>query len=153
MPKRGIEYESDGGFVEDGESTSARKTKKTKKNTSSESKGSAGSVWELSSGRTPRRVEISEFKNMKLINIREFYEKNDEYLPGKKGISLTVDQYKAFLKAIPEINASLKAAGVAVEESTAMDEDEPVKDEKPAKRKTKKDAKKANIEETSDEEE
>jgi Transcriptional Coactivator p15 (PC4) len=39
---------------------------------------------QLSSGRTPRRVEISEFKSMKLINIREYYEKNDEYLPGKK---------------------------------------------------------------------
>jgi hypothetical protein len=24
----------------------------------------------------------------------QFYEKNDEYLPGKKGISMTLDQYK-----------------------------------------------------------
>jgi len=39
---------------------------------------------QLSSGKTPRRVELSEFKNNKLINIREFYEKDEKYLPGKK---------------------------------------------------------------------
>jgi hypothetical protein len=39
---------------------------------------------QLSSGRTPRRVEISDFKGSKLINIREYYEKDDEWLPGKK---------------------------------------------------------------------
>lgn len=70
-----------------------------------------------------------------------------------QGISLTVDQYKALVKAIPEISASLKASGIAVDESTAMDEDDEVADEKPKKRKAaaKKD-KKANIDETSDEE-
>lgn len=70
-----------------------------------------------------------------------------------QGISLTLDQYKALVKAIPEINASLKASGVAVEESTAMDEDDEVADAKPKKRKaaTKKETK-SNIDETSDEE-
>lgn len=70
-----------------------------------------------------------------------------------QGISLTVDQYKALVKAIPEINANLKASGIAVEESTAMDEDDEVADEKPKKRKAavKKETK-SNIDETSDEE-
>lgn len=31
-----------------------------------------------------RRVAISEFKGKQLIMIREYYEKNDEMLPGKK---------------------------------------------------------------------
>ena len=39
---------------------------------------------QLSSGRNPRRVEVSEFKNAKLVNIREFYQKDDDWLPGKK---------------------------------------------------------------------
>lgn len=39
---------------------------------------------QLSTSKTPRRVEISEFKGSKLVNIREFYQKDDEYLPGKK---------------------------------------------------------------------
>jgi hypothetical protein len=39
---------------------------------------------QLSRGRTPRRVHLSEFKNMRMVNIREFYEKDDEYLPSKK---------------------------------------------------------------------
>ena len=29
-----------------------------------------------------------------LTSLLQFYEKNDEYLPGKKGISMTLDQYK-----------------------------------------------------------
>jgi hypothetical protein len=44
---------------------------------------------QLSSGRTPRRVEVSDFKGSKLINIREYYEKDDEWLPGKKVFLIT----------------------------------------------------------------
>lgn len=31
-----------------------------------------------------RRVQISEFKGMQMVGIREFYEKDGEMLPGKK---------------------------------------------------------------------
>ena len=34
--------------------------------------------------RRTRRVQISEFKNNTMINIREFYEKDGQMLPGKK---------------------------------------------------------------------
>lgn len=37
--------------------------------------------WELSKG---RRVTISEFKGRTLVNIREYYQKDNEWLPGKK---------------------------------------------------------------------
>ncbi|EPE27822.1 ssDNA-binding transcriptional regulator [Glarea lozoyensis ATCC 20868] len=158
MPKRGRgkeveEYESDGGFVED-DGHEVPKSKKNKKTAVvSKSTGASGSsFWELSSGRTPRRVEITEFKNMKLVNIREFYEKNDEYLPGKKGISLTVDQYKAFLHAIPQITASLKSSGIEFDETEPAPEIKGEQEEKKQKRTVKKESR-ANIEETSDEEE
>ena len=31
-----------------------------------------------------RRVQLSEFKGVTMVNIREFYEKDDKMLPGKK---------------------------------------------------------------------
>jgi hypothetical protein len=39
------------------------------------------SYWEISKA---RRVVISEFKGMKMVNIREYYEKDGKSLPGKK---------------------------------------------------------------------
>jgi hypothetical protein len=37
--------------------------------------------WEISKA---RRVTISDFKGTKLVNIREYYQKDNEWLPGKK---------------------------------------------------------------------
>jgi len=37
--------------------------------------------WEISKA---RRVTISDFKGKKLVNIREYYQKDNEWLPGKK---------------------------------------------------------------------
>eukprot|EP00245_Coleochaete_scutata_P018673 TRINITY_DN9845_c0_g1_i1.p1 TRINITY_DN9845_c0_g1~~TRINITY_DN9845_c0_g1_i1.p1 ORF type:complete len:104 (+),score=39.69 TRINITY_DN9845_c0_g1_i1:62-373(+) len=51
-----------------------------------------------------RRVTVRSFKGTVFVDIREFYEKNDVWLPGKKGISLTVDQWKALKKGIAEID-------------------------------------------------
>lgn len=95
-------YEADDGFVED-----APKSKKTKAIPQSKSGGktaeSENEYWEVSFpssqrlihvdqiktdihiqlGRT-RRVQINEFKGKQLVDIREFYEKDDHMLPGKK---------------------------------------------------------------------
>lgn len=64
---------------------------------------------------------------------------------------MTIDQYKALLKVIPEINAGLKKGGIDVGESALPDDDEE-DDPKPKKRAQGK-KEKSNIEETSDEEE
>ena len=70
-----------------------------------------------------------------------------------QGISLSIDHYKALLKAIPEINAGLKDQGIDISPD-AIDDDDGEEVEKP-QRKAKAKAKqsKANIEATSDEEE
>ena len=62
---------------------------------------------------------------------------------------MTIDQYKAFLKAIPEINASLGKMGVNVGGSNVMD-DESEEEAKPQKR-VKAKEEKSNIEATSEE--
>ncbi|EHA48628.1 hypothetical protein MCOR27_003352 [Pyricularia oryzae] len=105
--------------------------------------------WEISD---KRRVGISQFKKMDFINIREYYEAGGEMKPGKKGIGLTVDQYTAFLKAIPAINAELRSRGHDItDDSDGGGAPVVAKPEGNAKKSTKKQEKKANIEATSDE--
>lgn len=98
---------------------------------------------DLSTGRQPRRVNVSEFKGKKLVNIREYYEKDGEMLPGKKvpnqpnltdltkqlgmlrdclqGISLNAEQFQELLKALPDIKRALDLEDI----------DEGAADEKP----------------------
>ncbi|KAM5352422.1 hypothetical protein ACJ41O_005145 [Fusarium nematophilum] len=104
--------------------------------------------WELSN---KRRVGVSEYRKMPFINIREFYEKDGKTLPGKKGISLSVQQYNAFVKAIPGINAALREQGHTVVDPEESTETALVPVSKPKKERKK--SPKANIEATSDEEE
>ena len=86
----GEDYESDNGFVAD-----APKSKKAKttvaptrapvKSTKTAENGNDGDeeFWQITSN---RRVNISEFKGQKMVNIREYYEdkSNGAMLPGKK---------------------------------------------------------------------
>ncbi|XP_026732322.1 RNA polymerase II transcriptional coactivator-like [Trichoplusia ni] len=52
-------------------------------------------------------VKIREFKGKLYIDIREFYEKNGELLPGKKGISMTPEQWRKLMSLGDEINETL----------------------------------------------
>ncbi|KAL4923204.1 transcriptional coactivator p15/PC4 family protein [Aspergillus undulatus] len=69
------------------------------------------SYWEISK---MRRVAISSFRGKTMVNIREYYEKDGEELPGKKGISLPTDQFSALLTLLPEIEAALQEKGVSI---------------------------------------
>ncbi|KAK7947631.1 hypothetical protein LTR80_008850 [Exophiala xenobiotica] len=95
--------------------------------------------WEISRG---RRVTISDYKGMTLVNIREYYQRDSEWLPGKK--------YSALIDAVPQIELLLQKQGEKVSQpkydgSAPVEDDQPQEDEDTDK--------KANIEATSDEEE
>ncbi|KXJ91056.1 transcriptional Coactivator p15-domain-containing protein [Microdochium bolleyi] len=137
----------------------AKPTKKAKTSTATSGKDDEGnSFWTLSAN---RRVGISNFKGKVLINIREYYtDAAGDMKPGKKGISLSLEQYASLVNAIPSLNAELAEQGHDVPDTRAgalskavahsSDEDE---DETPVdKKKAPKKAKKSNIEATSDEE-
>ncbi|CAG8773395.1 520_t:CDS:2, partial [Dentiscutata erythropus] len=55
-----------------------------------------------------KRVTVREFKNMILIDFREYFRKDGEYLPGKKGMSLQVDQWNKLKEQIDDIDAEIK---------------------------------------------
>ncbi|KAK4164822.1 RNA polymerase [Cladorrhinum sp. PSN259] len=107
--------------------------------------------WEIG---TNRRIGSSKFKNTTLVNIREYYNTPDgEARPGKKGISLSLDQYNALLRAIPKLNEELRSQGHEVEDPPVTSGGSSAAAAKSEKSSKTKKPKKSNIEETSDEEE
>ncbi|KAH0285784.1 PC4-domain-containing protein, partial [Aureobasidium sp. EXF-3399] len=99
------DYDSDGGFVEDAPQSKRAKTAISK---DKQVDDDGNPYWELSG---KRRVTLSEYKKIHLINIREYYEKDGKTLPGKKGISLSLEQFSAFLGILPEVEEALKSQG------------------------------------------
>jgi len=73
-------------FVDDAsesDSVPASKRNKTPSQTTTKAQvdGDGNPYWEISKA---RRVTISEFKGKQLVHIREYYQKDNEWLPGKK---------------------------------------------------------------------
>ncbi|GAB7341232.1 hypothetical protein MBLNU457_7511t2 [Dothideomycetes sp. NU457] len=114
MPPRVKSSKRAADFDSDDEVATSKKTKATSFTTTSngaqvDAEGNA--YWEISKN---RRVAISEFKGKQLIMIREYYEKNDEMLPGKKGISLTPEQFSALIEVLPQLETALQDKGISV---------------------------------------
>ncbi len=60
--------------------------------------------WPIS---TRRRVSVQLFNGAKLVSIREYYEKDGVNLPGKKGISLSTDQWAELIRVAPSVSRAL----------------------------------------------
>ncbi|KAL0909849.1 hypothetical protein M5K25_020754 [Dendrobium thyrsiflorum] len=55
-----------------------------------------------------RRVTVRSWQGKPMVDIREFYEKDGKELPGKKGITLPLDQWEILRDHIAEISEALK---------------------------------------------
>ena len=42
------------------------------------------------------------------MDLREYYEKDGELLPGKKGIALDLPQWDKLVEAVPDVNAAIQ---------------------------------------------
>ncbi|KAL0218151.1 hypothetical protein RCL1_008999 [Eukaryota sp. TZLM3-RCL] len=98
-------------------SSSSQPKKRTNSSTQDQEYGS----FPISSTRS---VSIRSFKNTLLIDIREHYTDSEgEIKPGKKGISLSLEQYRELLKVLPDVSACIdRATGNVEEEETSEEE-------------------------------
>lgn len=78
--------------------TPVKKAKKEK-----ESDGST--IFELTNN---RRVTVRSFKGKVYVDIREFYLKDGDWLPGKKGIALSPEQWNSLLEKSDDIGKAIK---------------------------------------------
>jgi len=72
--------------------------------------GTGGDTAEVQLSGERLRASISEFQGKPTLNIRHYYQKNDEWLPAKKGISLTLDQAQILMDNVADITTSVEAA-------------------------------------------
>ncbi|CAH9142932.1 unnamed protein product [Cuscuta epithymum] len=99
MPKRfGKRKENDGSASEGDD----HPKKVTKTNGSDESDDTV--VCEISKN---RRVSVRNWQGKAVVDIREFYLKDGKQLPGKKGISLTKDQWNVLREHVEEIDKAM----------------------------------------------
>ncbi|KAL1449225.1 hypothetical protein WDU94_000441 [Cyamophila willieti] len=77
-------------------------TKKAKDN-GAEKSGPGGS-WCIEG---MRFLKVDEFRGKPLVSIREYYEKNGELLPGKKGISLSASQWRKLIALHDNVDGEL----------------------------------------------
>ncbi|GMG99826.1 hypothetical protein Nepgr_001666 [Nepenthes gracilis] len=54
-----------------------------------------------------RRVSVRNWQGKVVVDIREFYVKDGKQMPGKKGISLTMDQWNVLRDHVEEIDKAV----------------------------------------------
>ncbi|ETW80425.1 hypothetical protein HETIRDRAFT_46047, partial [Heterobasidion irregulare TC 32-1] len=57
-----------------------------------------------------RRVTVRSFKGTTYVDIREFYGDAGDEKPGKKGISLSVEQWQTLVQSASIVDAMVKRA-------------------------------------------
>ena len=66
-------------------------------------------------------INQSEFKGVKLVDVRVFYkDENGDLKPTKKGVSVRLEQLDALIKALSEVSATAREQEPAEENETAV---------------------------------
>ncbi|KAI9144217.1 transcriptional Coactivator p15-domain-containing protein [Paraphysoderma sedebokerense] len=58
-------------------------------------------------GDPKKRVTVRKWKGKTYVDIREFYEQDGDLKPGKKGISLTLEQYIKLKEVLPAVDDAI----------------------------------------------
>ncbi|XP_028770081.1 RNA polymerase II transcriptional coactivator KIWI-like [Neltuma alba] len=101
MSERG-KRKDDQDHASDGDSEGHAPPKKFQKKDSGDSDDIV--VCEISKN---RRVTVRTWNGRIWVDIREFYVKDGKQLPGKKGISLSIDQWKVLRDHVDKIDDAL----------------------------------------------
>ncbi|KAL0736262.1 hypothetical protein Bca4012_012472 [Brassica carinata] len=104
MSWRGKRKDEDVRAASDGESESHAPAKKVAKPAESSDESDDIVVCNISKN---RRVSVRNWNGKIWIDIREFYVKDGKTLPGKKGISLSVDQWNTLRNHADGIDKAL----------------------------------------------
>ena len=65
-------------------------------------------------------INQSEFKGVKLVDVRVFYkDENGDLKPTKKGVSVRLEQLDALIKALSEVSATAREQELVEETETA----------------------------------
>ena len=65
-------------------------------------------------------INQTEFKGVKLVDVRVFYkDENGDLKPTKKGVSVRLNQLDALIKALSEVSAAVREQEPAEENETA----------------------------------
>ena len=65
-------------------------------------------------------INQSEFKGVKLVDVRVFYkDENNDLKPTKKGVSVRLEQLDALIKALSEVSATAREQEPAEENETS----------------------------------
>lgn len=60
-----------------------------------------------------RRATVDMFKDRVMVNVREYYtvDGDDDLKPGKKGLSMLADQFRALVAGADDVDAAVAAGG------------------------------------------
>lgn len=72
------------------------------------SRGSRGRRKLLATRAQSVREKMVEFKGRNFVNIREYYSAGGDLRPSKTGIMLTLEQWDALKKCVPEVDEAIK---------------------------------------------
>ncbi|XP_059622232.1 RNA polymerase II transcriptional coactivator [Phlebotomus argentipes] len=103
--KKSSSSDSDSGPEDRNPPSKKAKLGEKEKQASSSNVTGADAEWQLEK---MRWVSVSEFRGRKMVNIREYYERDGKILPGKKGIALSAEQWRKLCSVMNEVNEELK---------------------------------------------